>query len=83
MVARFGPGRRILFLYPVFNFSFVAVDIELSIRETAKRQPDRAVCGCVALANRAYSPFLCVSCHRGTVKVLAGERVCELVFGVQ
>lgn len=45
-------------------------DIGLSIRETAKHQPDRAVCGRVALTNRAYSLFPCASCHRETaVKV--------------
>lgn len=68
-------------MYPVFNFSFVAVDIELSIRETAKHQPDRAVCGRVALTNRAYSLFSRASCHRETVvKVLARKRVSPIRF---
>lgn len=37
-------------VYLVFNFSIVAVNIELSIRETARHQADRAVCGHVGIS---------------------------------
>lgn len=69
-------AKRILFRCILFLISRPCpADIGLSIRETAKHQPDRAVCGRVALTNRAYSLFPCASCHRETaVKVSVGKK---------
>ena len=72
-------------VYPVFNFSSVAVDIELSIRETAKHQPDRAVCGRVALTNRAYSLFPRALVSSRNHRKSSGQKTLfrEFVFDVQ
>jgi len=37
-------------MYLAFNFSIVVANIELSIRETARHQTDRAVCGHVGIS---------------------------------